>query len=727
MYQVLLFWALANMLCFTSAFASNPQDCIACHQQQLSDWSESDHAKAMAPATKETVLANFNDASISHFSQSAKFFSQNNAYIMEINEAGKKTAYTIAFTFGHYPLQQYLTETENGRYQVLPFAWDSRTIAEGGQRWYPNYALEDVKPNDRLHWKQALQNWNGMCADCHSDGLKRNYSITTNTFETEYDNINVGCQSCHGKMPEHSQQKAATNSLSKQDTQQILSWFLKEGDSVARLVNSDNQAASKQQKHNRQEFMDNCFACHSLRSPLTDGIEANTAFLDQFSPSLLLPNLYFADGQIKEEVYVYGSFLQSKMFAEGVTCLDCHNAHTMKIKTQGNGLCLQCHNSEVYQQQAHIQHPFDSNGGQCVNCHMPETTYMGVDARRDHSFVIPRPHVSSTYNTPNACTQCHQDKDNNWAATHIKSWYKKPSELAHKDEQFLRLQSQYYLPVNELLALANDPQLSVIKRATVLGFLPYVVQQLDDKTAQQWIKSEEPLIRLAIAQQGQLMPESERLRTYATLLNDPLKAIRIAAARNLIGVNMQQSTILQQAFTELNHYDENNSWRGEGNINRSLSYAAQGEISKSIDALKHAIHVDPYFEAAYINLAENYRMQKQAVLENKVLLAGITANPKSATLHYAIGMRDIRAGNKHQAIKAFKQAMDIEPSNPQFAYLYFLALDSVGNTSKALSLLERSIAHYNGNRQLAQLGLSFAQKLADTKRTTFFTRILQGQ
>jgi len=721
MQKILVLISLCFCFYVFNVEASKPEDCQACHQQQVSDWGLSDHAKAMAEVSSASVLANFDNVWTEHYSQKAKFFKDDTTFKVELTEDGKTQTYTIAYTFGHYPLQQYLVATEGGRYQVLPFAWDSREKNDGGQRWYPNYALEDIKPQDRLHWKQPLQNWNGMCADCHSDGLKRNYSIENDSFSTQYDNINVGCMSCHGDMSGHQTRSYANKSpLSKADTEQVLRWLRKEEDSVAQLVTNNNKPASKEQKEQKQSAMETCFACHSLRSSLSDGIQADEAFLDQFSPNFIQPNLYFADGQIKEEVYVYGSFLQSKMFRAGVSCTDCHNPHTMKVKTQTNGLCLQCHSSEVYQQKSHIQHPFDTAAGQCVSCHMPERTYMGVDDRRDHSFVIPRPHISEEFKTPNACVQCHQDKDNKWATQQVTKWYGAPNAVTPAQRQFLTLQSEYYLPIDQLIALINNTELSVMKRASSIRLLPNATQSLDDETAKQWLESEEPLIRLAIAQVGQLLPEAERLKTYSKLLSDEFKAIRVAAANNLVGVNLPNSQTVQAAFDELTISGEVNSWRGEGNINRSLVYSLKGQVNDSINALKHAIKTDPYFDAAYINLAETYRLTNETRREKEVLNQGLANIPNSSILHYSVGMQHIRSGQKQQALNFFQRASELEPENTQFVYLYLLSLDSVGETAKALNILENTIDSYQGNYQLIQLGLSFSQKMRDAKRFKIF-------
>ena len=179
------------------------ENCVSCHQQQVNNWQQSDHAKAMDIATAKTVLGNFDNATFEHFTQQATFSTKNGEFWVSIKHQDKTSKHQVDYTFGHYPLQQYLVKTEGGRYQVLPYAWDSRTQNEGGQRWYTVYVEEDIKPNDRLHWQQPLQNWNGMCADCHSDGLTRNYASSTNSFDTSWDNINVGCQSCHTQKQDH--------------------------------------------------------------------------------------------------------------------------------------------------------------------------------------------------------------------------------------------------------------------------------------------------------------------------------------------------------------------------------------------------------------------------------------------------------------------------------------------------------------------------------------------
>ena len=144
---------------------------------------------------------------------------------------------------------------------------------------------------------------------------------------------------------------------------------------------------------------------------------------DDYRVALLDEDHYFPDGQIKEEDYEYGSFIQSRMFHAGVTCSDCHEPHSSRLRAEGNGVCAQCHSAQKYDSPAHHFHKVGSAGARCVECHMPTRTYMVVDARRDHSIRIPRPDLSVKLGTPNACTNCHTDKSAQWASDSVNKWY----------------------------------------------------------------------------------------------------------------------------------------------------------------------------------------------------------------------------------------------------------------------------------------------------------------
>jgi len=694
------------------------QQCMSCHEQSQHDWKKSDHATSMAVADKQSVLADFSNIEVEHYGQKAHFFIKDNRFQVSIFYDDNTDTYPIKYTFGHFPLQQYLVETEQGKLQVLPFAWDSRVKEEGGQRWYHNYSHEEIRPEDRLHWRQPLQNWNGMCADCHSDGLVRKYDTEKNSFNSQFDNINVGCLSCHGDMSEHASQNtiektdATTKRTARSDVTSVKhptgQWLRSIGEKTA------NWQGDKRDN----SFMDGCFACHALRAPLTDGIKPKVPFLDQFTPQLLASPNYHADGQIKEEVYVYGSFLQSKMYAEGVNCLDCHDKHTMKLKIEGNGLCLQCHGAEVYNVKEHHQHQDNSSGAQCTNCHMPENRYMGVDDRRDHSFKIPRPDISQTFDTPNACIKCHDDKSSQWASNNLEKWHCKPEPVNLSKEYLMALNSGQSLTLKQHLSIIADEKLDVISRATAIQLLSYTTQppnsaELSAQELTPYLTHNEPLFRLSAVTVATQLPSIDKIKAISPLLNDRYKAIRVAAARSLVtsDIAKEDQSLFDKAFKALVHANDVNSWRGEGLANQGVLAMEMNDLAQTEEFFRKAIKIEPYFEAGYINLADIYRSQQKPFLVASVLSKGIKNNPKSAGLHYSYGLHFVRQKKLDKGIINFEKAMMLMPNNPQYAYTYILGLDGVGQSKHALTKLKTLIINYQDKGQLKELGMYLSQKL----------------
>ncbi|GBL05364.1 cytochrome c3 family protein [Glaciecola sp. KUL10] len=705
------------------------RDCIACHQSQTKHWQMSDHAKAMSLPNKNTVLGDFNNRSAKHFQQAAFFFIQDNQYKATIKDSDddEGETFTVKYTFGHDPLQQYLVETKAGRLHVLPFAWDTRAINVGGQRWYHLYTHE-VTQQDRLHWRQPLQNWNGMCADCHSDELERNYKPLEDTFDTRFSGINVGCISCHGSDPDSwgSDHPVKGNGLTnaKEESSMVQTsveeqkagyWRLQEGKSTVSWTGAKRDNA----------FMDTCFACHSLRTPLTDGFKANTPFLDNFSPQFITPPAYHADGQIKEEVYVFGSFLQSKMYNEGVNCLDCHDPHTMKLKVEGNGLCLQCHVSDTFDTPKHHRHPINTEGAKCVNCHMPDEIYMGVDARRDHSFKIPRPDLSEKFDTPNACMDCHEEKSNKWAATVLENWYGKPDELSRNRSNLLKLRHGQGLNLQDHLLIAYDNSIEVINRASAIEMLRQSTEGLLASNLEAFISDTNDLIRLAAARVGDLVPETQRVSLLSPLLNDNKRAIRVEAARHLVSLNLAttDTEIFKQAFEELIEALDNSAWRGEGKVNLSNIWIQTGEQDKAKRELEASTKLDPFFPTAYVNLADIYRTQVKEELVADILEKGIQNNSKSADVAYAYGLHKVRQKELKKAIALFAKSMKLAPNNSIFAYTYILALDGLGQPKQAMRELKALMSKYtHDNQNLVQLGLYLAQKNGSREDFVWFER-----
>ena len=431
--------------------------CAGCHAREHEAWSGSHHDLAMQEATADTVLGDFDGATFTHFGVTSRFFTRDGRFLVNTEGPdGRLADFELAYTFGVEPLQQYLAPFPGGYLQSLTIAWDTEQGA-----WIHLYPDEPIPPDDPLHWTGRYQRWNVMCAECHSTHLRPNYDVETDTYRTTWAAIDVGCQACHGPGAAHVEwARTAPEEGASASAAGLLADF------PADAPEAELRA---------------CAACHSRRQRLSAVDGHARPFLDDFLPATLDEGLYYPDGQIQDEVYVWGSFVQSRMHAAGVRCSDCHDPHRLRLRADGDAVCLQCHRetplerfptlrSGRYAAPDHHFHPPDSAGARCVNCHMPARTYMQVDPRRDHGFRIPRPDLSVALGTPNACTGCHEDRTDEWAADRSAEWWETPPE-PHFAAALAAARAGAREAERALLAVAGGEALPAIVRATALEAL----------------------------------------------------------------------------------------------------------------------------------------------------------------------------------------------------------------------------------------------------------------
>ncbi|MCJ7815884.1 MAG: hypothetical protein MUP31_07520, partial [Xanthomonadales bacterium] len=316
--------------------------CRDCHNPEYDRWQGSHHDLAMDVANENTVLGDFNNAEFTLHGITSRFYKKDEKYFVNTNGPnGEMGEFEITHTFGWFPLQQYLVPFPGGRLQTLPIAWDSRD-----NRWFRVPPEEPVAPDDWLYWTNAAQNWNGMCAQCHSTHLEKNYDVESDSYNTTWTDIDVGCEACHGPGSKH------------------LAWA--QMPDMARPQTPNFELAVQTSNINSRELVELCAPCHSRRGAMGDYQHMETDLLDNFLPSLLAEGLYFPDGQIQDEVYVYGSFTQSKMYRHDVRCSDCHDVHSIKLVKEGNELCLQCHRADQYDTTDHHFHKQENEPGEPI-------------------------------------------------------------------------------------------------------------------------------------------------------------------------------------------------------------------------------------------------------------------------------------------------------------------------------------------------------------------------
>jgi predicted CXXCH cytochrome family protein len=716
------------------------QACISCHTTEAELWKSSHHALAMQKATAETVLGDFADVRLEHFGVVTTFSRSGNKFMVRTDGLdGASHEYEVAYTFGLYPLQQYLIAFPGGRLQALGIAWDSRPKEGGGQRWFHLYPDQKLPAGDRLHWTGRDQTWNYMCADCHSTDLRKNFDLSANSYATTWSDVDVACEACHGPGSGHvawararaaSVAGSATNApgVSKTDRMGLVAW-LKATDNGQWEMNPETGIARRTEPLASAQ-LDACAPCHSRRKVITKNPVPGTPFLDAYLPALPEPGLYHADGQIDGEVFEYGSFLQSRMHAAGVTCSNCHDPHSLKLRAEGNALCAQCHMPAKFDVAEHHHHQPGSAGAQCANCHMPMKTYMIVDDRRDHSFRVPRPDLSVSIGTPNACTQCHTGRSAEWAARTVADWYPHGRQTGPHYGTALDAGRKGTTDAEQQLdRLILDSGQPAIARASAVLLLARNASPASEAAIRAAITDPSPLVRAAVPRALPASSSRTMVQATAPLLADPVRTVRIEAARALSGVDPQTLSAEQRnafgaAYMELFSAEMIDADRPEAHLNLGLLDVRRQQANEAETQYRTALRLDPNFVPALANLADLDRMRGLDEQGGELLRRAMSIEPNNADVQHSLGLLLVRQHNLPDALPLLRQASELAPDNARYAYVYAVALNSTGAQGQAMALLERAHGQRPTDRDVLIALVSIARNTGDSTTALVHAREL---
>ena len=661
------------------------QKCAECHQSEYNNWRGSHHDLAMDETNDSTVLGNFDDAVFERFGVTSRFYRKDGRFFVHTQgPAGEMGDFEIKYTFGVYPLQQYLVPFPAGRLQCLPIAWDVKE-----KKWYHLYPDAPIDPTDWLYWTNAGQNWNGMCAECHSTNLKKNYDFASDSYRTTWSQIDVSCEACHGPGSDH------------------VKWA--ELPDMARPFAENYRLLVKTSGIDSREQVELCAPCHARRAILGDYTHAEPDLMDTMLPSLLNEDLYFSDGQILEEVYVYGSFTQSKMYARDVRCSDCHDVHSIKTVKDGNALCLQCHRADIYDSRAHHFHktkgakgePIKAGdgkvlfevgtGAECARCHMPGRHYMGIDYRPDHSFRIPRPDLSLKLGVPNACNRCHQDKSLQWADDFITKWYG-PGRRGHYGTIIDAGRQRLPASAANLTRLAADPLFPVIVRATALSLLGTDPAAISGQIFELALTDDEAMIRRTAVDRLNAADLKKQTALLASMLYDPVKAVRIEAARRMAEISDPKLDANQQKHyqTALKEYQESMEYSADfafARYNLGNLYVNLDQPNKAIGHYQGAIRIDNQFYPAKVNLAMLYNQMGRND-ETEVLLRDVAAaQPELYEVQYSLGLLLAEMKKYAEAVGHLEIAAKGMPGRARVRYNLGLLLQQLKRDKEAETAL----------------------------------------
>ncbi len=638
------------------------------------------------------------------FAVTSRMFRKGDAFFVTTdNRDGEMETFPVKYVFGYRPLQQYLVEFPNGRVQCLPITWDTEA-----EQWYHLYPKEPIPHDDMLHWTGPLQNWNYMCAECHTTNLQKDYRLADNTYHTTFSEIDVSCETCHGPGSLHVE-------LSKQWS---LFWDRRHGFGLPRLKGAESRVQ-----------IETCAPCHSRRRVIHPGSRPGAKLLDHYIPEVLDNNLYYADGQVLEEDYVYGSFIQSLMYDKGVRCTDCHDQFTTRVKfldpegswnqVPDNRLCGQCHVAANYDTVSHHHHP-DANkpGTKCVECHMPETKYMVVDPRRDHSLRVPRPDLTVALGIPNACnlSGCHDPTKGEtaaWAIEQCETWYGEPEgppHFAHAIAAGRQGKPEAERPLAEVVR-RKDHRAAV--RASAISLLAQYGSGEAQFRAFEGLSDPDELVRAVSVRSLENLPldAGQVHGRLVLMLDDPVRAVRTEAARLLTRMpryffSKEDAEAFDAALAE---YMENQEFLGDqpgAHLNMAVVYTNLGEIGKAERAYQTALRLDPRFVPAMINFAMLCHQQGRKDEAEQQFRKVIELEPELAEAYYSLGL--LLAENEQrleEASRFLAEAAKLAPQNPRIHYNYGLALQKLGRADEAEKALRA--AH-----QLSPTSTDFLNALA---------------
>lgn len=673
--------------------------CAACHAPEAKAWRTSQHRRDALPAP-DALVAPFDGATLQAHGTTFTFDRSADGRPQVTTQTDEATTtYVVAHGIGAFPLQQVVVKGEAGALQVPTVAWDARPAADGGQRWFALQPDVPSGPGEALDWTGPAYNANHMCLECHVTGFTKGFDAEPGTYTSTWTEPQVGCEACHGPGAQHvawadadGPTDASSDGLLDLSGNEPEAWVRAPDAPVAHLNGPPHQAQ-----------VDACGRCHARRSTLDDAHPDGAPLANTHRPALLEAHLYLPDGRIDDEVYVWGSFVQSRMHAAGVTCSDCHEPHSGAVLAEGNALCVRCHDAATYDTTQHHHH----EEGACVDCHMPERTYMGIDPRRDHSLKAPHPVRDAALGLRSTCTTgCHTDKDAAWAAQAASSWY---GDEPHWDDAWIEAlaaaRGQQEEGAGKLAEALRDDDLPAIIRATLASEVARANTSVSREALSKLLSHPDPMVRLGALRGFESDPSPDKALVLARLLEDPSRPVRLEATRQLLGNTLSRFPTasrdqLLEGLAQLDARISRDADRPEGQLSRGVYETGRGRPELAEAAYREAIRMAPHDAAGWANLADLQRAQGQDAAALATLRRGLEQVPDDASLHHALGLALVRTGDRTDALTHLARAVELAPTDARMAFVYAIARKDLGQPKQAMAALEAAVQRMPGNLDL---------------------------
>lgn len=643
------------------ALVPQSRQCAVCHEDIFQTWSGSHHAWANRTLKPHLDSAPFLVGKVEQGEDTEWEFKGGGKPEIVWKDGDQEIRGHPPLLIGYTPLIQYLVSIGNGRLQAPDMAWDVNK-----KEWFSIYGGENRRPEEWGHWTQRGMNWNSQCAWCHMTDFHKNYDIATDSYKSSWVEQGVGCAQCHGPV--------------------------KEGSSSPDCMIETARVLTPRQ------HMDNCATCHARREEFDENFKPGADFHNHYRLALPdQPGLYWPDGRQRDEVYNFTSLLLSKMGHAGVTCMDCHEPHQAKPKlpVNDNSICMQCHatgterggkKAQIINPMEHMFHDPGTPGGRCVDCHMPPSPYMARDPRHDHSFAIPDPLITKELGQPNACNECHGDKDTDWAIEWTNKWYGEKMNRPERDRsRAIHLAHNGRDEAREALLKSYDREIVGAWKATLLRLLsPWAGEDDINTRAVAATKDADPLVRAAAAYV--LGPQRAFADTVAPLLNDPIRAVRFEAVWAMLDHLEGQPTALAEAEAIARHQADQ-----PGGAARMARLAIhRGEPAAAEPWFRRVLAWDQTAAAPKRDFAVYLAGQGRVAESRKLLVEADKLEPSNPEYPYLLALADAEEGKTADAEKNLREAIRREPRFARAHYNLGLLLSARGEDAGAIAALREA-------------------------------------
>ncbi|SHK00782.1 Tetratricopeptide repeat-containing protein [Tangfeifania diversioriginum] len=713
---------------------SGSESCIQCHERFYELWAPSWHGKAMQPVNagfiKEYQLPECNSIEIEDKIYQM-IYEDSSMVMLEMEGDDLLNEYPVEYSLGGKNVFTFLTPLEKGKLQTIPLAYDVNR-----QQWfnYPESAVRhfgDTGEEDQaLPWRDRMYAFNTACYNCHVSQVSSNYNLETDTYHTTWKEAGINCETCHGPSAEHVRvfQEAEEKEEEPED------WKI--------LVTSNFTS---------EEHNSSCAVCHAKGSAITKNYVPPEPYFDHFTLATLEDPDFYPDGRDLGENYTMTGWKMNPCIQESdLHCVTCHTSSGRnRFADNPNAACTSCHDEKQGDGLvAHTMHQPDSEGSQCVNCHVPSREFVGRFIRSDHSFRPPMPEATIKFGSPNACNQCHHDKSPEWANEIVKA---RPNgdyqeETLYWAQLIKEAREENWDRMDEMLEIIRKNKYNEV---VVTSFIRLLVNSSDEKKWESIIEAlnenESPLVRAAASSALTGNFSEEAVNALITAASDEIRLVRVSAAASLAGTDENQFSpeekkVVANATGEYlnsmvarpddwsSHYNLGIYHQNQGNaqkaiesyetaariypealmplINSSVLYSYMGNAAKAEENLKQAVKIDPDNEAANLNLglllAEQGKMQEA----EKALKTALEVNPKQAVAAYNLSVI-VSQRSVEEAIEFASVAAKARPDEPKYAYTlayYQLQNDQKVAAEKTLgNLLERHPIYLNAVSFLADI------------------------